>query len=562
MCVLTFLDNKTFYPTPPGLAKRMIEKIETTEDLPAWRMTILEPSAGAGDLIAALNQNRHDGVWSTNERFRNVSAIEIDPDLQATLRGKRIKVIDSDFLAYSGPDKFDLIIANPPFDEGDKHLLKAIDVMYRGQIIFLLNAETIRNPYTNSRKVLVKKLEELGAEIEYVPGAFKDAERPTGVEVALVNIKIERKVEDDLFVGCTDKTDAPTEEFEEKYEVSTGRKIEELVAEYNEIIRVGTETIIGYYRNYRKIGKYLGLNQEAKEYSPHGSDLTGMMQDQLNTLVEVVRKEFWRNTLELREVKSRMTSSIRKEFEHQINLQSNMDFTENNIRTFILNIISGYKKTLMDAVLEVFAKMTYRHSWDGNNPNEENIHYFNGWKTNKAFKVNKKVILPISLFAGRGYSWAGWEIDHYYSGAELQDIDTVMSYFDGMGSYYSMIKALKHAFTSGETKKIESTYFTIDCYKKGTVHLVFNDENILRRFNVAACLGKNWLPVDYGKVPYQDLPPEEKEVVESFEGQKSYNANLRQPLFGKTTTVPLIEKYTAGCNGNGTTDLQQQKLFE
>lgn len=60
---------------------------------------------------------------------------------------------------------------------------------------------------------------------------------------------------------------------------------------------------------------------------------------------------------------------------------------------------------------------------------------------------------------------------------------------------------------------------------------------------MAACLGKNWLPVDYGKVSYQDLPPEEKEVVESFEGRESYNAHLKQPLFGKTTTVPLIEEY-------------------
>lgn len=222
-----------------------------------------------------------------------------------------------------------------------------------------------------------------------------------------------------------------------------------------------------------------------------------------------------------------------------------MDFTENNIRTFILNIIAGYDKTLMDAVLEVFSKMTHRHSWDGNNPNEENIHYFNGWKTNKAFKVNKKVILPISLYADQGYSWEGWKIDHYYSGnsEELRDIDTVMSYFDGMGSYYSMIEALQHAFARGETKKIESTYFTIDCFKKGTVHLKFNDEDILRRFNVAACIGKNWLPCDYGKVPYQDLLSEEMAVAESFEGRESYNANLRQPLFGKSTTVLLIEEY-------------------
>ena len=27
-----------------------------------------------------------------------------------------------------------------------------------------------------------------------------------------------------------------------------------------------------------------------------------------------------------------------------------------------------------------------------------NIHYYNGWKTNKAYKINKKVILPYAAW--------------------------------------------------------------------------------------------------------------------------------------------------------------------
>ena len=39
---------------------------------------------------------------------------------------------------------------NPPFSEGDKHLLKAINIMKNGgQIVCILNAETIKNPYSN-----------------------------------------------------------------------------------------------------------------------------------------------------------------------------------------------------------------------------------------------------------------------------------------------------------------------------------------------------------------------------------------------------------------------------
>ncbi|MFZ3046531.1 MAG: methyltransferase, partial [Desulfatirhabdiaceae bacterium] len=157
------------WPTPPALARKMLAKIKLEHGLHAHHMKVLEPSAGKGDLIEAICK----GSEYDRGTFENVSAIEIDPDLRAALIGKGVKVIDTDFLMFAGPDKFDIIIMNPPFREGDRHLLKAIDIMYSGQIICLLNAETICNPHTNIRKMLVDKLTELGAEIEYLQGEFK-----------------------------------------------------------------------------------------------------------------------------------------------------------------------------------------------------------------------------------------------------------------------------------------------------------------------------------------------------------------------------------------------------
>ena len=119
--------NKNFYPTPKPLIRKMVAKIKKDPG------KILEPQAGKGDIVDYIK----DDYGHTWRRSADISAIEIDDDLRSILRGKGIKVIDSDFLAFSGPDKFDLIIANPPFDEGDKHLLKAIDIMYRGEIVFL-----------------------------------------------------------------------------------------------------------------------------------------------------------------------------------------------------------------------------------------------------------------------------------------------------------------------------------------------------------------------------------------------------------------------------------------
>jgi len=518
------LSNSTFYPTPPALIAKMLAKVQ------GYPSNVLEPSAGKADLIEAFQ------VKFDRHRSSSISAIEINPDLQATLRGKGIKVVDTDFLAYTGPDKYDLIIANPPFDDGDKHLLKAIEIMYRGQIVFLLNAETLRNPHTKTRKLLARKLEELGAKIEYIKNGFVDAERKTKVEVALVYIKIDRKVEDDLFADAKDKAKKATQTVKGKHEVSTGKTIAELVAEYNQIIAIGTETVVGFYRNYNKVGKYLSLNDtnDKNRYS-HSSDadLTGKMQNQINAMLVNVRTDFWRRTLDLPEVQKRLTSKKRDEFESQVKDRCNMDFTESNIRQFILNLIGSYEQTLTEAVLDLFDMFTVRHSYRDGCLEEKNIHLFNGWKTNKAFKVGKRIVVPFwgeAFFRDAKYSWGKWDLD-YGASSKLDDIDKVMSYFDGMAGYHSMSSAITTAFRFGQTSGIESTYFTITVHKKGTAHLTFKNDDILRRFSVVACRGKNWLPEDYGAKKFNLLSLDEKAVVISFEDVASYDKNVNKPLF-------------------------------
>jgi hypothetical protein len=513
--------NSTFYPTPPSLVSKMVCRIK------GQPRRILEPSAGKGDLI--------DGLLNRFSQYAKpeVFAIELDETLQATLRGKKIRVIDSNFLSFAGADKFDAIIMNPPFDDGDKHLHKALDILYRGQIICLLNAETLRNPHSDSRKLLARRLSEAGAQIEYISNAFLTAERRTAVEVALVDITIDRKVEDDLFSGCDDHGARSYDTVQEKHEISTGKSVPELVADYNDRIRVGTEVIATYYRHHGKVGKYLGLNTEAKDRVFEAKDLTAMMQAAINGLLRSARVDFWRRTLDLKEVKSRLTAKKREEFEHALTDRCHMDFTENNIRQFVLNLIGSYEKTLTDAVLDLFDMFTVRHTWHEDNKHEKNIHYFNGWKTNNAFKVAKRVVIPVR---GRSYGsafrgWKGWDLD--CGAAEvIGDIDKVVAYFDGMNECVSLVDAIKAAFAVGENSG-ESTHFRFICYQKGTMHLTFKNHGILRRFNVVACRGKGWLPQDYGAKPYAELSYEEKRAAEAFDGEKVYKQNTGKALFSQ-----------------------------
>jgi len=525
------LSNKSFYPTPAALVQKMVFKIK------GHPRKVLEPSAGKGDLAEGVSSR-----WKySGSHAAELSVIEINPDLQATLRGKGLSLIDSDFLAYSGADQFDLIIANPPFDDGDKHLLKALDIMYRGQIIFLLNAETLRNPHTNDRKLLVRRLEESGAEIEFIQNAFLAAERKTSVEVALINIVIDRKVEDDLFAGCDDHSARAHQTVADKHEVSTGKTIAELVLEYDDIIRVGTDTVVGFYRNYRKVGQYLSLNDCGKNDKSYSSDdLTTLMQNQVNALLKSVRTCFWRRTLELKDFKAKLTEKKRREFEDALVSHCHMDFTESNIRQFMLNLVGSYEQTLTDAVLDLFDMFTVRHCYE-RGVHEKNVHMFNGWKTNSAFKVGRRVVIPVRSGYGSPFlGYRGWELN-YSAASFLDDVDKVMNYFDGGTPYRSLSNAITGSFANGDSSG-QSTYFKFICHKKGTIHLTFISEDILRRFNVVACRGKGWLPGDFGAKGYGQLSAPERAVVDSFEGEKSYDANRTVALFGGSA-LPQIELF-------------------
>ena len=130
--------NKEFYPTPKWLIQKMLDSIDIEKV-----KYILEPSAGKGDIIDAIKE-KYENTYRYNKPDLDIDAIEVDENLRLLLKGKEYKVVFNDFLNFNTYKKYDLIIMNPPFSCGDKHLLKAIEMQKDGgAIICLLNAETI-----------------------------------------------------------------------------------------------------------------------------------------------------------------------------------------------------------------------------------------------------------------------------------------------------------------------------------------------------------------------------------------------------------------------------------
>ena len=144
-------DNQ-FYPTPNELIERMLTKIDLDQI-----KTILEPSAGDGRIVNYINNIKTNDRYSYNKKL-DIDCIEKDDNLIHILKGNKLRVIYNDFLNFNTFKRYDVIIMNPPFIEGDEHLLKALDIQRNGgKIICLLNSETIKNPYSNKRKDLINK---------------------------------------------------------------------------------------------------------------------------------------------------------------------------------------------------------------------------------------------------------------------------------------------------------------------------------------------------------------------------------------------------------------------
>lgn len=516
---------KNFYPTPKHLVEKMFNKLQDINSI----KYILEPSAGKGDILDYIKDNLR-GRYECR-------CIEKDNTLQATLTGKGYAVIDNDFLTYSGLDSFDVILMNPPFDEGDKHLLKAMNILYSGQIVCILNSETIKNPYSNIRKDLVDKLNSLNADIEYIPDAFLDSERKTAVEIAFIYIDMRKDLNKELLEGVetADKIE-DTIDYEDKAVVSQ-KPISNMVEAYNKTIESGMTVLKTYFQNYDKIGSFINiLSNDASRHYMSKTDINSVLNSKLNEFVESVRKDYWRRILDIKEVKNRMTESKLKMFYRQIDTQCSYDFTESNIRQFIQNLIDSYQSILTDAVNDIFDLMSAQHSYY--NETSKNIHYYNGWKTNKAYYVNKKVIIPIwGLFDSYSQSL---KLD-YEAELKLNDIDKVMNYFDGLKEYRSIAKSLKVALSLGETRNIKSEYFIISIFKKGTIHLTFRNEDIRRRFNIEAGKKKNWLPPSYGTKHYSEMEVDEKQIVEEFEGINTYNKNFNLVGFVHKPNIKLLE---------------------
>lgn len=512
--------NDNFYPTPDELIEKMIDNEKCYG---ADSVRILEPSAGKGNICDYVCND-----FRCNRE--NIDVLEIEPELQSILFDKGYNFVGSDFLNFKTFTEYNYIIANPPFDDGARHILKMLSIAESQEtpckIFTLCNAQTIKNPFSNERKTLLKKLENHEIEIEFVEDAFLDAERKTNVEVAILRIKVNYNKEEKFF-----KIFDKIVERIKKYSKNKIEKDDNNIALSNNAISLPLDKIENLIvLHQRQIKLLKELVKRENEYSFFSDYIKKNNKDfyfntkstNFNKELRNIRKYYWKEVLMFPEITKYLTLKAREELLNKIVKLKNLDFSKENIEMMISILLTNGKDILLESLNDFFDSITKYHQAEFS----KNIHYYTGWKSNSAFKINKKIIIPYY-----GGSWADWYFSGSYKKEEtlenlahnikvfLKDLEKTFK-LAGLESFGELISLGNWTF--------ENNLMKVKIYKKGTMHITFKETKILDRINFLVGQGKNWIPTN-------------EEITKDKKAYEFVKENFESVLINNQKALPILD---------------------
>jgi hypothetical protein len=453
--------NSNFYPTPTNVISQMCSGLDLIGK------TVLEPSAGKGDIVDYLQENGAE-----------VIACELDVSLSRIIKSK-CRFLTYDFMDVTTDEisHISYVIMNPPFSSADKHILHAWKIAPEGcEIIALCNYETIGNHYSSSRGALYDIILQHGTE-QNLGKVFTIAERKTEVSVGLVHLYKPRTAPETEFDGYFDFT-------EEEERQQNG------LMPYNEIRNI-VNRYVGAVKLYDQVlENAVAMQSLINDFEKYGKDLTftcsienkPIKRDEFK---KELQKKAWKTVFGKMNMDQYITQSVRDDINRFSEQQTKVPFTMTNIFKMI-DIIVGTHASRMDRVIvEAFDKIC--------SYSDDNSEAGKGWKTNSGYKVNRRFIHPhITDYDNR------WPTDtlkiHYSSGNTFDDIVKALCMLTGQ-RYEDQVR-LTH-IDSGRNTRIwgqwyEWGFFRIRGYKKGTMHFEFKDIKVWEQFNYRVAQIKGW----------------------------------------------------------------------
>ena len=193
-----------------------------------------------------------------------------------------------------------------------------------------------------------------------------------------------------------------------------------------------------------------------------------------------IQKDAWRWIFRKFKLEKFITSKVMANINSFVELQQNIPFTMKNIYkmvdVIILNKDNFYKQAICDA-FDKICSFSSENSTAGEN-----------WKTNSNYMVNKKFIVPYmcSVKYSGGVditeksslyditkalcNMMGYDYNQFMVGLDFYEIQRYMAF----GQWYDW------------------GFFRIKCFKKGTMHLEFLDEDVWYKFNQTVAKVRGW----------------------------------------------------------------------
>lgn len=467
-----FTENADFYPTPTDVINTMM----IGEDI--LGKTILEPSAGSGNIVS----------WLEDNGAGEVIACEKDKILQKLLAGK-CELIADDFLSVTSDQvsHIDYIIMNPPFSDGIRHIKHAFDIAPAGcTVISLCNSSNLERRYSSERQELYELVELYGCS-EYLGTVFDTAERKTNVDVSLIKLYKYGEDEDEFasyfFSNEDDILNKNETEGIVQYNV-----VRDMVNRYTSAVKLFDETM----EAANKINDVAKFSESKFDYVPirfttvdtRGNAVSISRQQYKKQL----QKYYWRIIFNKLNMDKYATNGLREQINKFVEKQVNVPFTMHNIYHVISMVVQTTGQRMDKALLEAF-DLICSFSAENSTAGEK-------WKTNSNYMINRKFIVPYMTDYDSRYSTLNEHMRLNYGGnvARIEDVIKALCYITGTN--YDNITNLRDFVYRNNLSYgtwYEWSFFRIKGFKKGTMHFEFTDEDVWIRFNQQVAKQRGWV---------------------------------------------------------------------
>ena len=507
-----------YYPTGAHLAARMWGKFKR----PIGH--VCDPSAGKGHLIRHAREgfpgvpdeglpwlegveDRKIGRWGENlkdvmrKRFEHppeVSCIEIDLQHHDSLRDLGVKILGYDFMEVQSLATVTQLLMNPPFQHGAAHVLRAWELVYDAEIVAVINAETIRNPFSKERQRLVQLIEQHGS-VEFLEDQFTDdVDRQADVEVALIYLEKtpENFLNMESILGNLAKDEAEPEGVDVNVEAALALptnfiqdtcyrfrravKAARAACEANALANAFTESLGVTLSEMQTKGVDNTFRKQAGEVRAAATEAFKERHADL-------KKRAWAQIIRSSLVNDKLSNQARRQVEASAASIYDLEFSEHNIRGFLQGVVQSLPSIYEQMILDLFDSIMERSS--------DNVVFYKSWVSNRKHKIGMRIRRSRFIMPGFSLSYGGSL--NYESERFLADVDKVWSYLMGEPEGADgLVPTLRRADLRS-SDRMSSRYFDARLYKgAGTLHLYPKSDEVVEKINRFVGRLRQWLPAD------------------------------------------------------------------